>query len=258
MALLKVDQISYAYPKQPSLFTNVSFTVRPGEILTILGPNGVGKSTLLRCLLGLTPVASGAIYLNSHKLTRLNRRQIAQQVAIVSQDYRVRTNLSVNDFLLTGRAPYINPLQVPGEQDQKLVDRQLAHFNLTAIKEQPFSSLSGGQQQLVTIIKSLVQQPQILILDEPLAALDLNRQSDVLTMLQSLASAGMAIILTTHLPDHAFMLNSMTGLFFPDGQLKFGKSQQIMTAKNLTSVYQTPLTLTYLPKLRRYTCQIKL
>ncbi|WP_076461359.1 ABC transporter ATP-binding protein [Limosilactobacillus caccae] len=256
MALLTVKELSFAYPRQEPVFNKIGFSVQPGEILALLGPNGVGKSTLLRCLLGLTPAISGSISLADQQIKQLTRRQIAQQIAYVPQDYQVNSNLTVSDFLITARAPYLGPFQVPREKDQQLVETLLKRFNLDQLKDHPLSSLSGGQQQLVTIIKALVQEPQILILDEPMAALDLNRQQVVLTLLKSLATTGMAIILTTHLPDHVFMLDSTVGLFMPGGKLLVGNSEQLMTKENLETVYQTPLSLTYLPELHRYTCQL--
>lgn len=256
MSLLNVKNISYSYGQHSPVFSNVSFNIKAGEILTLLGPNGVGKSTLINCLLGLTKPNTGQILLNNRKLSTLNRRQIAQQIAYVPQDYHISTNLSVYDFLMTGRAPFIGPFNTPGKRDQYIIQEYLQRFNLISIQRRAFSSLSGGQQQLITIIKALIQNPQILILDEPMAALDLNRQREVINILQSLSSKNIAIVLTSHLPDHVFMLDSNVGLFFPNGHLKIGQSDSLMTTNNLKTVYKTDLELIYLPKLHRYTCQL--
>lgn len=257
MSLMEVNQISFSYPHQGNVFTNVNFTVKAGDILTFLGPNGVGKSTLLKCLLGFNKVNAGTICLNHRQLDQLSPRAIARQVAYVPQNYQISTGLSVTDYLLTARNPYLKPLQVPGNSEHRLVQKYLADFDLTTLADQRFSSLSGGQQQIVTIIKALIQTPSLLILDEPMAALDLKRQREVMTILKKLAHQGMAIVLTTHLPDHVFLLDSKVGLFFPNGELKVGTSSSLMTTENLEKIYQTPLELTYLPTLHRYTCQLK-
>jgi iron complex transport system ATP-binding protein len=217
MTLLSANHISFAYQLNQPVFKNISFNINPGAIFTILGPNGVGKSTLLKCLLGLNRPQAGKITINGTDINQLTRRQIARQVAYVPQDYQTNTNLSVMDYLLTARAPFLNILQAPGKKDYHLISKRLQKFGLSKLQDKPFSALSGGQQQLIAIIKALVQEPQLLILDEPMAALDLNRQKKVLAILKSLATSGMAIILTTHLPDHVFLLDSAVGLFYPDG-----------------------------------------
>lgn len=258
MTLLSANHISFAYRSQHPVFKNISLNINPGEIFTILGPNGVGKSTLLKCLLGLNRPQAGKILINKTSIGQLSRRQIARQVAYVPQNYQTNTNLSVMDYLLTARAPFLNILQTPGRSDFQLIITQLQKFGLGSLQDKPLSALSGGQQQLVTIIKALVQEPQLLILDEPMAALDLNRQKKVLTILRSLASSGIAIVLTTHLPDHVFLLNSAVGLFYPNGRLEVGPRDRLMTKEKLSTVYQTSLDLVYLPHLKRYTCQLEI
>lgn len=258
MSLFEVNKIAFNYPRQRPVFDEVSFDVQAGEILTFLGPNGVGKSTLLECLLGFKRVTAGSIYLNGKQLSRLSRRSIAQQVAYVPQNYQVTTSLSVSDYLLTARSPYMHPLQTPGQADNQLVQECLDKFGLSSLSSRALSSLSGGQQQIIAIAKALIQKPQLLILDEPTAALDLKRQREVLMILKKLASQGIAVILTTHLPDQAFLLDSKVGLFFPGGKLVVGDRPLLMTEENLEKIYQTPLELSYVPNLKRYTCQFKL
>ncbi len=119
-------------------------------------------------------------------------------------------------------------------------------------------SLSGGQQQLITIIRALLQEPRLLILDEPMAALDLSRQYEILKLIQDLAQQKITIILTTHLPDHALMLPTTIGLLDSKGSMITGSREELMTTEQLKRIYQVPLTLTYLSDLQRYTCQIRL
>lgn len=258
MNLLSVNQLSFAYPGQVPIFKRVSFNIRAGEILTLLGPNGVGKSTLLRCLLGLVPPASGNITLASTPLDRLSRQEIAHHLAYVPQDYHAASTLSVQDYLLTARAAYLRPFQTPGPTEIALVQHYLQRFRLADLATIPFVSLSGGQQQLIAIIHGLVQQPRVLVLDEPMVALDLGRQAELITLFKKIAAKGMAIILTTHLPDHAFMLGGQVGLFTNDQQVVVGSQDALLTQEKLTAVYQTPLSVVYLPKLGRYSCQLAL
>lgn len=258
MKVLEVNNLSFAYSKTHPVFHNVNFSLEAGEVFTILGPNGVGKSTLLHCLVGLLTPNEGTVIVNGKELGNLKHKTLAQQVAYVPQDYHINSNLTVVDYLLTGRAPYLSFLQTPHQKDVQLAETYLQRFHLSPFRDHPFISLSGGQQQLITIIRALLQEPCLLILDEPMAALDLSRQYEILKLIQDLAQQKITIILTTHLPDHALMLPTTIGLLDSKGSILTGSCEELMTTEQLERIYQVPLTLTYLPRLQRYTCQIKL
>ena len=258
MKVLEVNNLSFAYSKTHPVFHNVNFSLEAGEVFTILGPNGVGKSTLLHCLVGLLTPNEGTVIVNGKELGNLKHKTLAQQVAYVPQDYHINSNLTVLDYLLTGRAPYLSFLQTPHQKDAQLAENYLQRFHLSPFRDQPFISLSGGQQQLITIIRALLQEPRLLILDEPMAALDLSRQYEILKLIQDLAQQKITIILTTHLPDHALMLPTTIGLLDSKGSMITGSREELMTTEQLKRIYQVPLTLTYLSDLQRYTCQIRL
>lgn len=258
MKVLEVNNLSFAYSKTHPVFHNVNFSLDAGEVFTILGPNGVGKSTLLHCLVGLLTPNEGTVIIDGKELGNVKRKTLAQQVAYVPQDYHVNSNLTVLDYLLTGRAPYLSFLQTPHRKDVQLAEIYLQRFHLSPFRDHSFISLSGGQQQLITIIRALIQEPRLLILDEPMAALDVSRQYEILKLIQDLAQQKITIILTTHLPDHALMLPTTIGLLDSKGSMLTGSCEELMTTEQLERIYHVPLTLTYLPDLQRYTCQIKL
>lgn len=258
MNLLDVKDLAFAYRTGQDVFTNVNFSMRNGEILTILGPNGIGKSTLLKCLLGELQPSAGQIMLNGQTLANYSHKQVAHQISVVQQNYHLDVDISVRDYLLTARASYLGNFQMPGKAEETLVAQNLKKFQLFDLYDRAFNDLSGGQQQLITIIRAVIQQPQLLLLDEPMASLDLRRQAEVIRLIRRLASNGIAIIMTTHLPDHAFMLGGQIGLFNQEGQLQVGQQDDLMTSANLTQTYGVPVEVTYLPQLHRYTCQLKL
>lgn len=258
MKVLEVNNLSFAYSKTHPVFHDVNFSLEAGEVFTILGPNGVGKSTLLHCLVGLLTPNEGTVIVDGKELGAVKRKTLAQQVAYVPQDYHVNSNLTVLDYLLTGRAPYLSFLQTPHQKDVQLAETYLQRFYLSSLRDHSFISLSGGQQQLITIIRALIQEPRLLILDEPMAALDVSRQYEILKLIQDLAQQKITIILTTHLPDHALMLPTTIGLLDSKGSMLTGSCEELMTTEQLERIYHVPLTLTYLPDLQRYTCQIKL
>ena len=175
MKVLEVNNLSFAYSKTHPVFHNVNFSLEAGEVFTILGPNGVGKSTLLHCLVGLLTPNEGTVMVNGKKLGNLKHKTLAQQVAYVPQDYHINSNLTVLDYLLTGRAPYLSFLQTPHQKDAQLAENYLQRFHLSPFRDHPFISLSGGQQQLITIIRALLQEPRLLRSEEHTSELQSQR-----------------------------------------------------------------------------------
>lgn len=256
MSLLQINQLSFHYPNQPSLFKNLSCNLQDGEILTILGPNGIGKSTLLKCLVGLLKPTSGTVTIEDQPLTQLSPKQLAQIVAYVPQHVPDPGSLTVNDYLVTGRTPYLGFAQTPGDDDYQRVKNTLAKLSLSDLKNQPVNTLSGGQLQMVTIAKALVQDPKLVILDEPTAALDFGRQKQVIQLIQSLSADHFAVLHTTHNPNHAFMLGHQVGLFSHEGYFETGQADQLLTEERLKRTYGTDLKLIYEPTLERYVCEL--
>ncbi|GAW99494.1 ABC transporter ATP-binding protein [Secundilactobacillus mixtipabuli] len=256
MSLLTMNHLSFHYTGQPNLFERLNCSIQNGEILTILGPNGVGKSTLLKCLMGLLKPSAGTITLEGQALTKLSARQIAQIVAYVPQHVANPGSLTVTDYLVTSRTPYLSFAATPREADYQIVRDNLAKLSLTHLQDQPVNTLSGGQFQMVTIAKALVQQPKLIILDEPTAALDFGRQKQVIDLISALAADHYAVLHTTHNPNHAFMLGHKVGLFSPDGHFETGQADQLLTENRLKKIYGTDLKLIYEATLGRYVCEL--
>lgn len=255
MKLLTVKDLTFAYPRQEPVFKKINFEVKAGEILSLLGPNGAGKSTLLKCLLGLNKYR-GEITLNGKKLSQLSRKEIAKKIAFVPQTYQVNSEISVLAYLLTGRTPYLNLFQSPKQSDYQEVKKLLADFKLENLANKAITNLSGGQLQLITILKALVQKPELLILDEPMAALDLKRQKELIKLIKKLSQNQVAIILTTHQPNYVFMLEQKVALMGKDYYFKTGLTDELLSAENLSQIYQTEVSVSYLPDLKRKNCQI--
>lgn len=256
MSLLDVSHLAYHYPKQAVLFQDINCQLQAGQVLTILGPNGIGKSTLLKCLMGLIKPTSGTISMNNVPLAKQSVKQLAQLVAYVPQHVPDPGSLTVNDYVVTGRTPYMSFAQAPGAEEYARVEDALAQLGLTQLANRQVNTLSGGQFQLVTIAKALVQEPQLVILDEPTAALDFGRQRQVLALIQNLAQHHFAVIHTTHNPNHAFQLGHTVGLFSPDGSFMTGTPDELLTEERLQQTYQTPLKLIYEPALGRMICEL--
>jgi iron complex transport system ATP-binding protein len=177
----------------------VDLDVAPGEWVTVIGPNGAGKSTLLRAVGGLLAVASGSITLFGTALPKLKRRDRARLVATVPQSPVVPPGLSVFDYVLLGRTPYVPPLGRESARDLDAVRVVLHRLDLAAFAERPLETLSGGERQRVFLARALAQGATLVLLDEPTTALDIGHQQDVLELVDELRrDHGLTVVSTMH------------------------------------------------------------
>ncbi|GAA4200676.1 ABC transporter ATP-binding protein [Actinocatenispora rupis] len=170
------------------LLGDVDLDVPEGGWLTVIGPNGAGKSTLLRALAGLVP-HEGTVTVAGEQVDRLHRRQRARLIALVPQNPVVPPGMSVLDYTLLGRTPYIAPLAVEGAADLAAAHAVLDRLDLTGFADRTLDTLSGGERQRVYLARALAQGARLLLLDEPTSALDIGHQQDVLELVDELRTA---------------------------------------------------------------------
>lgn len=193
--ILNIRGISYSYNSRSAL-NDISFAVQAGELLAILGPNGVGKTTLLKCINGIHQPAGGTIYLNDLDLGTMASMAIAREVGYVAQKSEP-ANLTVFDAVLMGRKPHIR--WRVSVKDLKMVDAALRHLHLQELSLRPIDQLSGGELQKVAVARALVQEPRLLLLDEPTSSLDLKNQVDILKMIRhAVDHHNIAAVMTMH------------------------------------------------------------
>ncbi len=180
MMLLNVRGISFSYNSHPTL-DNVTFSVQEGELLAILGPNGVGKTTLLKCINAIHKPAGGSIYVGEQDLYAMAPPAIAREVGYVAQKNEC-ARITVFDAVLMGRKPHIR--WRVGEKDLKMVNAALHHLHLEELSLRFIDQLSGGELQKVAVARALVQEPRLLLLDEPTSSLDLKNQVAILKMIR--------------------------------------------------------------------------
>ena len=228
--LLQVSGLGFRYSRvRPWLFRNLGFTLERGEILSILGPNARGKTTLLKCLSGLLTPREGQV-------------TSAAAVGYVPQDHGAGgTSFTVAEMVLMGRSRHLRAYQTPRREDHDAADAAMERVGVAGWANRPYSELSGGQRQLVLIARAVASGSELLVLDEPASALDLHNQSRVLGVLAGLAADGMGVIMTTHHPDHALHVSRNALLFVGSDDTRWGPTDQMLTSSALSAVYGLPI-----------------
>ena len=239
---LTVENLSFAYGKRQVL-QGVSFTAQAGELLAILGPNGVGKTTLFRCIMSLERRYEGKIAADGADLSTLSPRERAHRVAAIPQAHPLSFRYSAFDMVLMGTSHGLSPFAVPGEKERGLARDAMARVHIEHLSERPFDHLSGGEQQLVFIARALSQQARILLMDEPTASLDYGNRLLVLGVARDLAQEGYTILLSTHDPQHALWYADRA-LALQDGRvLALGAPRQVVTSELLKQLYGRKIDL---------------
>jgi iron complex transport system ATP-binding protein len=185
----------------------LSFTLEAGRVLCLLGPNGGGKTTLLRTLLGLLRPMGGEVRIGGEPLASLPRREVARRLAYVPQAAPGGFAYPAREVVAMGRAARLPLLAAPGARDRAVAETALDRLGIAHLADRPVTELSGGERQLVLIARALAQEAGCLVLDEPTASLDFGNQALVLRQLRLLATRdGLGVLMTTHHPDHALLL----------------------------------------------------
>jgi iron complex transport system ATP-binding protein len=227
--MMNVTDAGHWFQPERWLFRHLSFTLEPSRITAILGPNGCGKTTLLRALTGALTLREGAIAATA-------------PIGFVPQAVAADQSYTAADMVLLGRSRYLGRFSSPGRRDKARADACLDEVGLSALAGRRYDQLSGGQRQLVLLARALATDCRVLVLDEPASALDLANQGVVLRLLVELASSReLAVLFTTHHPEHALGIAEQTLLMLRDGTHIYGPTNDVLTEANLTRMYGVPV-----------------
>ena len=221
---------------------DLELTINSGDRWCMLGRNGTGKTTLLHTLAGLRPPTTGDITLNDRPLTQIPRKSVAQHTGLLFQEHADAFPASVLETVLTGRHPWIGPLQWEGSKDLAIARDALQAVDLHNLEARLVNTLSGGERQRVSIACLLAQEPQLLLLDEPTSHLDIHHQIRMLKLLQQQAAQhGKALLLVMHDLNLAVRYCNRFLLLFGNGETLQGTTETALTQANLERLYQHPL-----------------
>lgn len=245
MKLVVQDAAFHYIPGGISGFDDMSLDLEDGEILCLLGPNGCGKTTFLKCLSNLMPLERGDVFIDGRNIRSMRRSEVARHIGYVPQVHQPAFPFSVLDAVLVGRAAHLNMLASPDEKDVAIAARALDMLGIAHLREKPYTEISGGERQLVIFARVIAQQPSLLLLDEPTSHLDFGNQVRLLQVVKRLADTGLPIIMTSHFPDHVFMSAGKVALMKNGGILDYGRPDDVVTETNLEDIYGVPVHIRY-------------
>jgi iron complex transport system ATP-binding protein len=235
--MLTIAGASFHYRGRDPVFSHLDLTLGRGQVLSVLGPNGVGKSTLLRCLAGLETLSAGSVQIDGA------RPSPGRSTGFVPQSDQPVFAFDVRTVVEMGRAPHLSWTATPGPADRAIVDGVMARLGISTLAHRLYPELSGGERQLVMIARALAQQPALLILDEPTSHLDFANQAGVLDLVHSLAREGLAVVMTTHNPDHAFLCADQVLMLSRGGAHSIGPVAEVVTEQRLSATYGRPIRI---------------
>jgi iron complex transport system ATP-binding protein len=242
---IRAEGLSCGYGKT-RVVDSASFSVRQGEVLCLLGPNGVGKSTLFKTMLGLLPAQGGRLVYQGEDTAGWSRRRFAQVIGYVPQSHAPSFPFTVRDVVLMGRTPQLGVLSTVGQRDTEIAYRVMEDLGIISLAERDYTTLSGGERQLVLICRALAQESKVLVMDEPTANLDFGNRVRVLERVRSLAGRGLSVIMTTHDPNQAFQIDGTVALMGHGGRFELGLAREVITEANLQAFFGVRTGLTEL------------
>jgi iron complex transport system ATP-binding protein len=251
--MLLASELSYGYSsggRRAKSFTldNVSVTVARGSLTGLLGPNGCGKTTLLNLLSGVLQPHHGVVSLNGEPLTGRSRRDIARHLAVVPQETHPAFDYTVMEMVLMGRHPHLGPLELEGPRDLALAREAMAATGTEHLAGRAYMTLSGGEKQRVVIASALTQTPDVLLLDEPTASLDLSYQLEVASLLTRLnRDRGVTMVLATHDLNLAAAICDRLVLMRSGRVFAQGPTREVLTVSTIQRVYGVDTDVSFHP-----------
>ncbi len=245
--LLSVHGLTVSYAAQ-TVLRDVSFEVARGDLVVVLGPNGAGKTTLLRTIAKVVSPKVGTVLLDGRDIAKLPVRQLMKTLSVVPQSEGSVFSFAVQDIVAMGRTPHLPPLAPLSQKDWQIIREAMEATDVWELRDRLFTELSGGEQRRVLIAKALAQEPQLLLLDEPTANLDLHYQLEVVELIQRLnRERGITVIAVLHDLNLAAMLGHRFILMHRGRIYAVGNADEVLTPQNIQQVYGVPVVVTRHP-----------
>ncbi len=231
-----VTNLSFSYGER-AVLDGISFDVQQGTLVSVLGPNGVGKSTLFRCMLGILSRYTGDIVIDGQTVRGMDARALSRRIAYIPQSHYPAFNYTVLDMVLMGASSHVSAFSSPGKKERDAALAALEKMGIADFAARDYMRISGGERQLVLIARALAQQSRILMMDEPTANLDFGNQMRVLESIRSLTHDGYTVIQSTHNPEQSYLFSD-TILAMRGGKLiAQGAPKDVLTSDLIQALY---------------------
>ncbi|MGB9936112.1 MAG: ABC transporter ATP-binding protein [Methanobacterium sp.] len=235
--LMQMIDGTFSYNNKDNIFEDINFEVEKGDVFCILGANGTGKTTLIKCLNGLMKLNSGKVLLEGKDIYSLNHSQRAKNIGYIPQMHNSTFPFTILDVVLMGRAPHLDIFSSPSKKDIEIAENALKSLNIYHMKDKPYTEISGGEQQLVFIARVLTQEPSVLLLDEPTSHLDFGNQIRTLNIIEKLSKNGLSVVMSSHFPDHAFISATKVAIMKGTEFIDIGSPEEVITKENMEKAY---------------------
>ena len=233
---LAASALAYGY-RDREIGRDIELALQAGEVMALLGPNGHGKTTLLKTMLGLLPARGGSLRLDGQVLESLGAGARARALGYVPQAHAGTFAFSVAEMVLMGRTAHAGLFAAPSAHDRTVTRAVLERLGIAALAERPYTEISGGERQLALVARALAQEPRYIILDEPTASLDFGNQGKVMAQIRRLAAEGLGVLFTTHDPNQALRYADRVMLLRDGRALASGPAATLLTPDNLVALY---------------------
>lgn len=241
---LEVVDGQYYYTEEKILFRDLNFMINEGKVLAVLGPNGVGKTTLLKCITLLLKWKAGRTIIDGHACTPKSEKSMWRKMGYVPQNSNLKFSYSVMDIVLMGRSAHIGIFATPSKKDRQIALIAMDRVGIIHLKDKHCFEISGGERQLVLIARALAAEPQILILDEPESHLDFRNQLLILSVLDKVVrEENLTCIINTHYPDHALRIADKTLILGTETKYLFGDTKDVITEETLENYFKVKVKI---------------
>jgi cobalamin transport system ATP-binding protein len=238
---IHANSLNVSYGSLP-VIQDVSFSVSKGEFFIVIGPNGSGKTTLLKVMAAITPFQGGKLEILGNPMEKYSRKSLAKIMALVPQSVPEDLPFTVRELVLMARSPHMGLLGLEGDHDIQRAEEAMAFTGVETLANRKMDQLSGGERQRAFIARAICQDPEIILLDEPTAALDLAHQVRVMDLMEKLRTEkGLTIVMVSHDINLAAMYATCLMLLKKGGIIKMGLPSEVLTFKTLEEAYECPL-----------------
>lgn len=246
---LEVKDAGFHYYKNHALFKNLSFCLDQGQVLSILGPNGVGKTSLIRCICDFEKWKFGKSYLDGKDIASFSRRELWSNISYVPQKRSFSFEYSGIDMVVLGLASKIGPFAKPGAREYEKAENLMKSLAIDNFKDKSCSVMSGGELQMVLIARALISDPSLIILDEPESGLDFKNQLKIISLIKKLSKIdNISVIINTHYPAHALEVADKCLMLMHNGIHKIGKTSDIICKGNMKEAFGVEVILEKIKK----------